>query len=88
MAKEDVDRLGLRNGDPILLRNDRGEFRGRVKIGRIKPRSVQGHWPEVNVVVPAGRLDPSGVPDYNAVVEIIPLSRQEAVEVSKVATTA
>jgi len=88
MAKEDMDRLGLRNGDPILLRNDRGEFRGRVKIGRIKPRSVQGHWPEVNVVVPAGRLDPSGVPDYNAVVEIIPLSRQEAVEVSKVATTA
>ncbi len=88
MAKEDVERLGLRNGDPILLRNDRGEFRGRVKIGRIKPRSVQGHWPEVNVVVPAGRLDPSGVPDYNAVVEIIPLSRQEAVEVSKVATTA
>jgi molybdopterin-dependent oxidoreductase alpha subunit len=84
MAKEDAERLGLRNGDPILLRNDRGEFRGRVKTGRIKPGSIMGHWPEVNVVVPAERLDPSGVPDYNAVVEIIPLSQQEAVQVSKV----
>ena len=86
MAKEDAERLGLQNGDPILLRNDRGEFRGRVKIDRIKPGCVQGHWPEVNVVVPAGRLDPSGVPDYNAVVEIISLSRQEAVSDAKVAT--
>jgi molybdopterin-dependent oxidoreductase alpha subunit len=86
MAKEDAERLGLRNGDPILLRNDCGEFRGRVKIDRIKPGSIQGHWPEVNVVVPAGRLDPSGVPDYNAVVEIIPLGRQEAVANSKGAT--
>jgi molybdopterin-dependent oxidoreductase alpha subunit len=86
MAKEDAERLGLRNGDPILLRNDRGEFRGRVKIDRIKPGCIQGHWPEVNVVVPAGRLDPSGVPDYNAVVEIISLSRQEGVADTKVAT--
>jgi molybdopterin-dependent oxidoreductase alpha subunit len=86
MAKEDAERLCLRNGDPILLRNHRGEFRGCVKIDRIKPGSVQGHWPEVNVVVPAGRLDPSGVPDYNAVVEIISLRDQEAVADSKMAT--
>jgi hypothetical protein len=38
----------------------------------------------VNVVVPAGRLDPSGVPDYNAVVEITPLGRQEVVATSEV----
>jgi hypothetical protein len=49
-----------------LVRNDQGEFRGHVKIERIKPGCVQGHWPEVNVLVPAGCLDPSGVPDYNA----------------------
>ncbi len=73
MAREDVERLGLRSGDSILLRNDRGEFRGRVKIDRVKPGCLEGHWPEVNVVVPAGCLDPSGVPDYNAVVEVVPL---------------
>jgi hypothetical protein len=42
-----------------------------VRIDRIKPGCVQGHWPEMNIMVPAGRLDPSGVPDYNAVVEVI-----------------
>ncbi len=79
MAKEDVEQLGLRDRDSILLRNDRGEFRGRVKIGRIKPGCIQGHWPEMNLIVPAGRLDPSGVPDYNAVVEIISLAQAESV---------
>jgi molybdopterin-dependent oxidoreductase alpha subunit len=72
MSWEDAVRLGLQDGDSIMLRNDRGEFRGRVKIDRIKPGCIQGHWPEVNVLVPAGCLDPSGVPDYNAVVEVVP----------------
>ncbi|HYL93617.1 MAG TPA: molybdopterin dinucleotide binding domain-containing protein, partial [Alphaproteobacteria bacterium] len=71
MARVDAERLGLREGDPILLRNDLGEFGGRVKIDRVKPGSLQAHWPEINVLVPAGRLDPSGVPDYNATVEVI-----------------
>ena len=77
MAREDVERLGLRDGEAVLLRNDRGEFRGHVKVDRIKPGCVQGHWPEMNVLVAAGRLDPSGVPDYNAVVEIIPVTAKE-----------
>jgi len=72
MSWEDAVRLGLQDGDSIVLRNDRGEFRGRVKIDRIKPGCLQGHWPELNVLVPAGCLDPSGVPDYNAVVEVVP----------------
>jgi molybdopterin-dependent oxidoreductase alpha subunit len=71
MSREDAELLGLRDGDPILVRNERGEFRGRAKIDRVKPGCVQGHWPELNVVVPAGCLDPSGVPDYNAVVEVL-----------------
>jgi molybdopterin-dependent oxidoreductase alpha subunit len=75
MAQEDAVRLGLENGDAILLRNDRGEFRGRVKFDRVKPGSLQGYWPEVNVLVPAGCLDSSGVPDYNAVVEVFPANR-------------
>jgi anaerobic selenocysteine-containing dehydrogenase len=71
MAREDVERLGLKDGDAITLRNELGEFRGRVKVDRVKPGSLQAHWPEINVLVPAGRLDPSGVPDYNATVEIV-----------------
>jgi hypothetical protein len=52
------------------VRSEVGEFLGRARVDRIKPGCVQGHWPEVNVLIPAGRLDASGAPDYNAVVEI------------------
>src|SRR5690348_3293974 len=70
MAAEDADRLALRDGDRVVLRNEYGRFRGRVKIDRIKPGSLQVHWPEGNVLIPSGRLDETGVPDYNAVVEV------------------
>ena len=75
MSAADAQRLNLADGDPVLLRNDRGEFQGRVKIERIKPGCLLGHWPEVNVLIPAGCLDPSGVPDYNAIVEVIPVGQ-------------
>ncbi|MFY9527938.1 MAG: FdhF/YdeP family oxidoreductase [Candidatus Acidiferrales bacterium] len=78
MAAEDAEWLEIEDGDPILLRNDRGEFRGRARIDRIKPGCLQGHWPELNVLVPAGCLDPSGVPDYNAIVEVVPLGPEAA----------
>jgi molybdopterin-dependent oxidoreductase alpha subunit len=71
MSAEDAARLGLHGGDAILVRNELGEFRGRVRIDRIKPGCLQAHWPEINVLIPAGRLDPSGVPDYNATVEVV-----------------
>jgi anaerobic selenocysteine-containing dehydrogenase len=71
MSAEDARRLGLREGDRITLRNQHGELPGRVKIDRIKPGCLQAHWPEANVIIPAGRLDPSGVPDYNTTVEVI-----------------
>jgi len=71
MSQEDADRMGLKNGDSITLRNELGVFHGRVRIDRIKPGCIQAHWPEINVLIPAGRLDPSGVPDYNATVEVV-----------------
>jgi len=72
MAPEDAERLGLREGDAITLRNELGEFHGRVRQDRITPGSLQAHWPEVNVLIRAGRLDPSGIPDYNdATVEVV-----------------
>ena len=74
MAQEDADRLGLQNGDEIVLRNSIGEFRGRVHIDRIRPGCLQAHWPEINKIIPAGRLDASGVPDYNATVEVLAAS--------------
>jgi hypothetical protein len=31
------------------------------------------------VLIPAGRLDPSGVPDYNATVELVTAASRQAV---------
>ena len=70
MSAEDAARLALQTGDAVVLRNEYGRFRGRVKIDRIKPGCLQVHWPEGNALIPSGRLDESGVPDYNAVVEV------------------
>ena len=77
MSPEDSQRLDLTDGEPIVLRNQRGEFHGHVKIDRVKPGSLQGYWPEVNVLVAAGCLDPSGVPDYNAIVEVVAAGRAQ-----------
>jgi molybdopterin-dependent oxidoreductase alpha subunit len=79
ISAEDAQRLDLRNGDAITLRNELGELRGRVKIDRIKPGCLQAHWPEANVLIPAGRLDPSGVPDYNATVELVTAAGRQVV---------
>ena len=71
ISEEDAHRMDLRNGQRITLSNELGRMQGRVKIDRIKPGCLQAHWPEVNVLIPAGPLDPSGVPDYNATVELM-----------------
>ncbi len=71
MAAEDAARLRLEAGDVVVLRNEVGEYRGRVVMARVKPGSLQVYWPEANALIPAGRLDPSGMPDYNATVEVI-----------------
>jgi molybdopterin-dependent oxidoreductase alpha subunit len=71
ISADDAERLGLDNGDAIVLRNDLGQFHGKVRIDRMKPGCLQAHWPEINVLIPAGRIDPSGVPDYNATVELV-----------------
>ena len=71
MSAEDAENMGLKNGDPITLRGEHGSLWGRVRIDRIKPGCLQAHWPEANAIIPAGRLDPSGVPDYNATVEVV-----------------
>jgi predicted molibdopterin-dependent oxidoreductase YjgC len=76
MARVDAERLGLSEGDAILLRNDVGELRGRVKIKPIAAGNLQVHWPEGNVLIRPGVVDPScGEPDYNAICEIVPLAR-------------
>jgi molybdopterin-dependent oxidoreductase alpha subunit len=71
MAQEDADRLGLREGDPILLTSRSGHYTGVVRIDRIKPGNLQVHWPEGNCLLDRDGIDlASREPDYNAVVTV------------------
>ncbi len=73
MNAEDARRLGLQEGDWAVLKNHLGEFRGRVKLAPIRAGNLEVHWPEGNVIIRRGVIDPaSGIPDYNATVEVLP----------------
>ena len=65
--RADARDRGLADGDPVVLRNSVGEFRGRTKIGPVKPRTLQIHWPEGQVLIDRRARSPQGgVPDFNA----------------------
>jgi molybdopterin-dependent oxidoreductase alpha subunit len=73
MAAEDAAKLGVTEGDPVHVRSASGQVSARVKLAPIRPQNVQMFFPEANPLIAAGRRDPVGlVPDYNAVVEIVP----------------
>lgn len=75
---DDASALGLAHGDPVLLRSSVGEFRGVVHLCRMPRASLQVHWPEGNVLLPSSpdhREPGSRIPDYQAVVEVVPIGR-------------
>jgi anaerobic selenocysteine-containing dehydrogenase len=72
VSRADASRLGLVQDAPVLVRNAHGTFRGRAFLADVTEGTLQGHWPEVNALLPHGRVDPAGgVPDYNAEVELV-----------------
>lgn len=75
---EDAERHGIRDGDPVTLRNHRGVYQGVAAIAPVKPGNLQVHWPEGNVLLDYDRRSPEArVPDYNAVVTLERLNGQE-----------
>jgi predicted molibdopterin-dependent oxidoreductase YjgC len=73
MDADDAERLGLVDGASVRVRSTSGEVDARIKVSPIRPGNVQMFFPEANPLLEAGRRDPIAlVPDYNAVVEIIP----------------
>jgi anaerobic selenocysteine-containing dehydrogenase len=69
--EHDAERLGLSQGDEVLLRSEAGELRGRAHLAPIAPGNLQVHFPEGNVLVPSGHRSPdAGMPDYKARVTV------------------
>ncbi len=71
MNETDASRLGILDGDSILVRGEAGELQGRCRFAPIAPGNVQVHWPEGNALIKRGVCDPEcGIPDYNSLVEV------------------
>jgi molybdopterin-dependent oxidoreductase alpha subunit len=71
ISDDDLLRLGLTTGARVRLRSKHGEFRGRLRSAAIRAGNLEVHWPEGNVLLPGGLLDPDSMePDYNATVTI------------------
>jgi anaerobic selenocysteine-containing dehydrogenase len=67
MNPDDASNLHLIQNDHIVLTNDHGRYEGRVFLAPIARGNLQIHWPEGNVIIRRGVIEPSGgVPDYNA----------------------
>ncbi len=72
VARADADRLGVGQGAAVVLRSAYGQMAARVHLAEIRTGNVQVFFPEGNVLLASDRRDPhSGVPDYNALVEIL-----------------
>ncbi len=67
---EDAAKLGLKNGDQIVLKNELGELSGEVYIAPIQSGNLQVHWPEGNILLNKSKRSLEGVPDYNTVVSL------------------
>jgi molybdopterin-dependent oxidoreductase alpha subunit len=73
LGAADAERLGVTDGDAVVVRSDHGELCGHVHLAPLAPGNVQVMFPEGNALLPLGPREPSsGVPDYTALVEVVP----------------
>jgi anaerobic selenocysteine-containing dehydrogenase len=71
ISRSDAERLSIRNGDRLVLRNELGEYRGLAAVAPVTPGSLQIHWPEGQVLLDrTRRSSQAGIPDYNAAVTL------------------
>ena len=76
MNPDDAATLHLVQGDRVELISNTGRFEGQVFPAPIAPGNLQVHWPEGNVIIRRGIVDPGGgVPAYKARVAVAKISR-------------
>ncbi len=75
IAASDAAARGLADGAAVIVRSATGEVRAHLRVAPIRAGNVQMHFPEANPLIDGTRRDPiSHVPDYNAIVEILPVT--------------
>jgi len=73
MAGDDMARVGVREGDPVVVLSETGQLLGRAFEGGIAQGSVVVCWPEANALIRRGVIDPEcGIPAYrNELVQVL-----------------
>ncbi|UCF37956.1 MAG: FdhF/YdeP family oxidoreductase, partial [Acidobacteriota bacterium] len=72
LSPEDLEKLAIKPGDRVTLSSAAGSFSGIVKEGNLQPGCIMVYWPEANVLIEHGTVDPEcGIPAYrDALVEV------------------
>ena len=71
MSKEDAIRIGVADGEEVVLTSAIGKLTARCFIAPITPGNVQVHWPEGNILIERNNCNPEcGIPDFNTEVEV------------------
>ncbi len=80
LAPEDLRRLGLASGDRVTVRSATGSIVARAVAGDLAPGTLMMYWPEANVLIPRGVVDPQcGIPAYrDTLVEVTPVAGASA----------
>jgi molybdopterin-dependent oxidoreductase alpha subunit len=75
LSEADMKALQLKTGDLVKVRSAIGELEAAVKPGRVRSQTVIAHWPESNILIQRGQLDPEcGIPAFrDELVQVIPL---------------
>lgn len=77
ISEGDLRRIKLKHNDAVQVYNEHGSFVGRLFCAPVTEGNLQMFWPEANVLIPKGRVDPGSlVPDYNAVVKLAPAEKR------------
>ncbi|GGG21188.1 FdhF/YdeP family oxidoreductase [Paenibacillus abyssi] len=67
--EQDARKLGLTDGDEIVLHNKHGVFYGYARTNDVAAGNLEVFWPEGNVLLPKGVYEPhAGIPEYNTAV--------------------
>jgi len=71
ISPQDASSLRLVHGERIALVNGIGRYEGRAFIAPVARGNLEIHWPEGNVIIRRGVVDPRAkVPDYNTRVTV------------------
>ncbi len=78
LSETDCERIGVREGDQVVVRSATGRLDATVQIGEIRSGTAMMYWPEANVLIARGVSDPEcGIPAYrDAEVEVVPASTE------------